>query len=121
LKKYPLRIKHLSYDYNEQNKLDLDSLFLDKTIELSKNEWDHLKAKLNEAYFWRIHSTADYDDGADGSTWSIEGYKYFRGKKKFHVVEIWAPRKSSYLDACLYMMDLCHEDFSMYDAYVPHY
>lgn len=62
----------------------------EKKKSLTKEDWDVLTNKLNEAYFWHLPIIVP-ESGLDGATWRMEGYVNGR----YHQVNIWTPYKGS--------------------------
>jgi len=111
---YNLKLLHYGYGWNENELLDIDTIFTDKTLEVQKADWERFQQLVDESYFWIIPNF-DESIGLDGSNWCLEGLRQADGK--YHFLEIWSPPAGAFRKVCEYVMSLTGEDLSAYSAY----
>jgi hypothetical protein len=80
---------------------DPGELTVNKSKQLTKDEWDIFTSMIESTDFWNMPTNLD-DSGCDGSRWIIEGIE----NHKYHVVDRWTPRKTNFQKCGQYLIEL---------------
>lgn len=76
-------------------------LIVNHTRTLAAAEWNEFMRRLEESCYWNLPST-EGNIGFDGAQWIFEAVKGGR----YHIVDRWTPQSGSYLELCLYALEL---------------
>ena len=88
-------------------------LILNRTRELTADEWDEFTNLVEQSCYWRMPSEDEDLTGMDGAQWILEGIK----QERAHVVDRWTPRSGSYHELCLYLLKLSELEIDANDLY----
>ena len=77
------------------------TLKVDRTKQLSADEWNRFESLLATECFWRLDTSKD-EGGIDGATWLLEGKK----SNRYHLAWQWSPQNKGFRAACLYLLEL---------------
>jgi hypothetical protein len=76
-------------------------LIVNKTRSLTNKEWAEFAKHLEQSSYWTLATDID-DVGNDGAQWVLEGAR----EGRYHIVDRWSPKDSSYRRACSYLLEL---------------
>ena len=104
---YTLNIRNYTWYQNDDGKIDLYSVNLDKSKSIGEKEWDQFITFLKESYFWRIVDGYE-EEVVDGSIWTLECSDYNFNQRRYHRVSSRTPR-GSFKKACNFLLKLTEE------------